>query len=78
MVDQEERRRAKRWRYRDGNIAYLLLAPVVILLGIFVIWPAAYAVYLSFQDWSFYRPPEFVGWKNFRDVLTDRLFAAAI
>lgn len=65
-------------RARDGRIAYLLLAPVVILLGIFVIWPAVYAVYLSFQDWSFYKPPVFVGWKNFRDVLTDPLFAAAI
>ncbi|MCW5952839.1 MAG: sugar ABC transporter permease [Propionibacteriaceae bacterium] len=65
-------------RYRDTPIAWAMLAPVVILLGIFVIWPAVYAGYLSFHDWSFYRDPEFVGWKNFTDVLKDPLFAATI
>src|SRR5699024_11038997 len=49
-----------------------------IMLGIFVIYPAFQAVYLSFQDWSFYKPPEFVGWRNFTNVLSDPLFFAAI
>lgn len=74
----EKTRRAARHRYRDGKLAYLLLAPVVILLGIFVIWPAVYAVYLSFQNWSFYKEPVFVAWKNFRDVLTDPLFLNSV
>lgn len=65
-------------RYRDTRVAWLMLAPVVILLGIFVIWPAVYAGYLSFHDWSFYKDPVFVGWKNFADVLKDPLFAATI
>lgn len=68
------RRRSKRYKYRDTPLALLMLAPVVILLGIFVIWPAGYAVYLSFQNWGFYLPPEFVGWRNFENVLTDSLF----
>ena len=72
------KRRADRHRYRDTRLAYLLLAPVVILLGIFVIWPAVYAGFLSFQDWSFYKDPQFVGWKNYADVLTDPLFVATI
>ncbi|MEO7589065.1 MAG: sugar ABC transporter permease [Arachnia sp.] len=50
----------------------------MILLGIFVLWPAVYAGYLSFQNWSFYKDPEFVGWKNFTDVLKDPLFYATI
>lgn len=74
----EKRSRAARHRYRDGKLAYLLLAPVVILLGIFVIWPAVYAVYLSFQNWSFYKEPVFVAWKNFGDVLTDPLFLNSV
>ncbi len=65
-------------RYRDTLVAWAMLAPVVILLGIFVLWPAVYAGYLSFHDWSFYKDPEFVGWKNFTDVLKDPLFAATI
>ena len=48
------------------------------LLGIFVVWPAIYAAYLSFQDWSFYKPAVFVAFKNYTDVLKDPLFIAAI
>ena len=72
------KRRHARYRNRDTKLAYLMLAPVVILLGIFVAWPAVYAGFLSFQDWSFYKDPQFVGWKNYADVLTDPLFVATI
>lgn len=68
------RKQADRYRYRDNKVAYWFLLPVLVLIGIFVIWPAIYAGYLSFQDWSFYKDPEFVGWKNFTDVMSDRLF----
>ncbi|MEJ1088007.1 sugar ABC transporter permease [Microbacterium sp. Mu-80] len=72
------RQRQNRHRFRDDKIAYWFLLPVVGLLGIFVIWPAIYAGYLSFQNWSFYKDPEFVGWKNFTDVMSDPLFWAAV
>lgn len=76
--DRNARRRQARYQYRDSKVAYLLLLPVVVLLGIFVIWPAIYAVYLSFQNWSFYKDPEFVGFENFLAVLRDPLFWATI
>lgn len=69
---------SRKRKYRDTRLALLMLAPVVVLLGIFVIWPAVYAVYLSFQNWGFYLPPEFVGLRNFRNVLRDPLFWDAI
>ncbi len=72
------RQRQNRHRFRDDKIAYWFLVPVVALLGIFVIWPAVYAGYLSFQNWSFYKDPEFVGWKNFTDVMSDPLFWASV
>ncbi|UJP09743.1 sugar ABC transporter permease [Microbacterium sp. KUDC0406] len=75
---RQQRLRHDRYRYRDTKLAFLMLAPVLILLGIFVVWPAIYAGYLSFQDWSFYKDPVFVGWKNFADVLSDPLFIATI
>lgn len=65
-------------RYRDTKVAYLFLLPVVGLLGIFVIWPAIYAGFLSFQNWSFYKDPEFVGFRNFTAVLSDPLFWASV
>ncbi len=76
--DRDARRRQARYQYRDSKVAYLLLLPVLVLLGIFVIWPAIYAVYLSFQNWSFYKDPEFVGFENFLAVLRDPLFWATI
>ena len=65
-------------RRRDTGMAYIMLAPVLVLLSIFVIWPAIQAVYLSFFDWSFYVESEFVGWKNFRNVLIDPSFWEAV
>lgn len=61
-------------RRGDTAMAYIMLAPVLILLSIFVVWPAIQAVYLSFFDWSFYTDSEFVGVENYRDVLTDDKF----
>lgn len=63
---------------RDDVPAYLMLAPAVILLTIFVIIPTVYALYLSFYNWSFYKESEYVGLKNFTDVLTDPQFRAAV
>ncbi|SDD39839.1 carbohydrate ABC transporter membrane protein 1, CUT1 family [Sanguibacter gelidistatuariae] len=70
--------RSKNFEYRDNKIAYLMLTPVVGLLGVFVIWPAVYAVILSFQDWSFYKPAVNVGWRNYINVATDPLFLETI
>lgn len=72
------RRRTDARRYRDTKVAYLFLLPVVGLLAIFVIWPAVYAGFLSFQNWSFYKEPEFVGLRNFTAVLSDPLFWASV
>ncbi|WP_435748076.1 carbohydrate ABC transporter permease [Microbacterium sp. PMB16] len=75
---REIRQRQNRYKYRDNGTAYWFLVPLVVLLGIFVIWPAIYAGYLSFQDWSFYKDPEFVGIRNYANVLKDPLFIATI
>lgn len=78
MSSTKVRKDSKKFRFRDGRLAYLLILPAFVLLGIFVVWPAIYAAYLSFQDWSFYKPAVFVAFKNYTDVLKDPLFIAAI
>jgi len=55
-----------------------MLAPALVLLGIFVIWPMVYSAYLSFFDWSFYQESTFVGFENFRRVLTDQAFIDSV
>ncbi len=76
--DRATPRPRKNRRYRDTAVALPMLAPAVVLLSIFVIWPTIYAVYLSFQNWGFYLEPEFVGFRNFEYVLTDPQFWASI
>lgn len=65
-------------RRGDAKIAYLLIVPAMVLLGLFVAWPAVYAGYLSFHNWSFYTDLEFVGWRNYQYVIADPTFRAAI
>ncbi|MGV8979039.1 MAG: carbohydrate ABC transporter permease [Cellulomonas sp.] len=59
---------------RDNRTAYLMIAPMVILLSIFVLWPLIYAIYLSGFQISFYKGAEFVGLKFYQDVLEDPKF----
>ncbi|WP_020523778.1 carbohydrate ABC transporter permease [Catelliglobosispora koreensis] len=59
---------------RSGLTAYLMIAPMVILLGIFVFWPLIYSIYLSMHRISFYKDPAFVGFDFYKYVLTDPNF----
>jgi multiple sugar transport system permease protein len=43
----------KSWLDNDEIAAWIFLAPALILLGIFLIWPIAYLFYLSFTAGSF-------------------------
>ncbi|WP_228484618.1 carbohydrate ABC transporter permease [Microbacterium cremeum] len=61
-----------------NRTAYLMIAPMVILLGIFVWWPLAYSFYLSTFEISFYEDPVFVGLQFYQYVLEDPQFWRSI
>lgn len=63
---------------RDNRIAFAMLAPALILLSIFVIWPLIYAWVVSFYQWNFYQDSVYVGLRNFRMVLADSTFRDSI
>jgi multiple sugar transport system permease protein len=63
---------------RDTKIALAMLAPALILLSIFVIYPLVDAWRVSFYNWSFYEESVFVGWQNFSRVLSDPEFFASV
>lgn len=75
VTGQESRARRRR---SDARVAYLMLAPALIVLAIFVLWPLVNAIYRSFFDWNFYTDSEFVGLQNFRNVLADPAFIASV
>jgi multiple sugar transport system permease protein len=63
------RRRSGRLN-RSNVTAYLMLAPMVVLLGIFVWYPLANSFYLSTFEISFYQDPVFVGFQFYEYVLS--------
>jgi ABC-type sugar transport system permease subunit len=62
----------------DNRTAYLMIAPMVILLAIFVWWPLVYSFYLSTFEISFYNDPVFVGLQFYQYVLEDPEFWRSI
>jgi multiple sugar transport system permease protein len=67
-------RRSNQHLHQSNLTAYLMIAPMVLLLAVFVIYPLGYAVWLSGHRISFYKPAVWVGLDFYRYVLTDPRF----
>ena len=57
---------------------YLFLAPALLLLAVFVIYPIASVVWYSFNDYDIVRPPTFVGLDNYVQLFDDPIFWKAL
>lgn len=62
-------------RGHQAAAGWLFLAPVIVILGLFLVLPIAMAVWVSFSDWTGNGSPlganaQFVGLDNYRDLLT--------
>jgi ABC-type sugar transport system permease subunit len=62
---------------RQNINAYILLLPLLILFGLFTVYPFVYGVYISFFSWDGFGIKKFIGFENFKRTLTDRLFFSA-
>lgn len=73
-------KRAWSWyRLSEGMTPYLLIAPLLLLIAVFIYWPLIYSAYLAFFDWNFVRPDKsFVGWDNFTRLPDDPRFIRAL
>ncbi|NEE03390.1 carbohydrate ABC transporter permease [Phytoactinopolyspora halotolerans] len=59
-------------RFKRALTGYLFVAPVVVLMGVFVFYPLAQTVYLTFFDYSFLADTqEFVGVDNYVEWAQD-------
>src|SRR6201995_2206354 len=57
----------------------LFVAPNLAAVAVFMLFPLGFSLYMSFQRWDVFRPPKFVGLRNFHDLFTsDPLFLIAI
>jgi putative chitobiose transport system permease protein len=57
---------------------YLFLAPALVLLAIFVVYPIAAVVVYSFTDFDIMTPPRWVGLENYERLLSDDGFWLAL
>ena len=57
---------------------YTFLAPALVLLGIFVVYPIIAVVYYSFTDYDIIQPPVWIGLENFQNLFADETFWLAL
>lgn len=62
---------------REDVFGYLLLVPVLLILGVFVAYPVAYGVWLALSDSEIGHVGKFIGLTNFYYLLKDRIFIQA-
>lgn len=63
---------------RRSFTPYLFLAPALVLIAIFVLYPMLAVVFFSFTDYSIITPPEWIGLDNYRRLLGDPTFWKAL
>ena len=64
-----------RWRaVRHHWQIYLFVIPTLILIGLFVYYPSASGVFHSFYRWNGAEISEFVGFRNYREIIKTRDF----
>ncbi|MEU1955288.1 carbohydrate ABC transporter permease [Nocardia rhamnosiphila] len=64
---------------RQARAARLFIAPNLLAVAVFLVFPLGFSLYLSFHEWDMFGPIRFTGLRNFRELLTtDPLFAIAL
>lgn len=60
------------------RMAYLFIAPVIILFLTFTVYPAIRALYLSFTSYDILTPARWIGLDNYRRLLGDDMFGVTL
>ena len=68
-------RRAGRWR--EAAEGYLFLAPALLIIGAFHVWPAIYVLYMSLFRWDILQGA-FLGLRNYERLLQDPDFLRSL
>ncbi|NYI03716.1 carbohydrate ABC transporter permease [Allostreptomyces psammosilenae] len=67
------------WSRNQRSLApYVFVSPFYLLYGLFLLVPILVGFYLSCTEWAGLGTPRWVGLRNYRDLLTDQSFWAAM
>jgi len=62
----------------DGIAPYLFLAPLLVLLVVFILYPVAMNLLVSFTEWKGYGPQKWIGLANYAKMFQDQAFWTSI
>ena len=71
-------RRRPRRLSGQTRAAWLMMAPTLLILGVFVVYPMLRALYLSFTDYDVLTPARWIGLDNYRELFHDEAFRNAL
>ena len=63
---------------RRHTTPILIILPFLLLFTLFGVWPVLRSLYLSFTDYNAIADPNFIGLKNYQDLLRDPRFFKAL
>ncbi|MGV3464604.1 MAG: carbohydrate ABC transporter permease [Heyndrickxia sp.] len=68
----------KKGKHSEAKIAWIFMAPGLILLCLFVFWPIVYSVPLAFTNYSVIAETKFIGFENFVKAFEDPDFIQSL
>ncbi len=66
-----------KWQIKSWS-AYVMIAPYLLHLLIFVLFPVVFSIVLTFHQWNIISPMEYIGVENYKHLFHDRLFWKAV
>ena len=73
-VNQQHKTRPARSTW-DRVEPYLYMAPAVLFVAVFLLYPAVYTIVISLTKWDGLTPPVFVGLKNYIQIVQNPDFS---
>jgi multiple sugar transport system permease protein len=71
------RRRLLTYQSRLNGVGFLFVLPAVVFFLVFFLYPVTQAIRVSFTSWNLFTPAEYIGFKNFTDMVNDDAFRNA-
>jgi len=63
---------------KSSTTPYLFLAPSLLVIAVFVLYPIGAVVYYSFTEYNIVTPPVWVGLRNYQQLFQDDIFWKAV
>jgi len=64
---------------KQNNVnSYILVSPYILHVFVFVLFPVAFSLFLTFHEWNIIGPMKYVGASNYEKLLMDQYFLKSI